>query len=72
MILKRPFLCDIGEDSALYVHCSGVPGDSIFIVTPYDSVTQRIVLKRPFIDDTGKDSFLHVHCSVLQGNSSCS
>ena len=27
MVLRRPFVGDTGEDSALRVHCSGLPGD---------------------------------------------
>ena len=54
MVLKRPFLNDTGEASALHLDCSGFPGDRTLI--QYDSLSENMVLKWLFIDDTGEAS----------------
>ena len=71
MVLKRPFISDTGQNSALHVLLSMSPGkQSSFSL--YDSFIQKMVLKRPFISDTGQDSALHVCCPCLLGGTALS
>ena len=52
MVLKRSFIGDIGDGSAVYIHCSSILGDRA--LSWYDSFSPEMVLKCPFIDDCGK------------------
>ena len=54
MVLKRPFICDAGEDLLLHVHCLGLLGDRA--LGQYGSFTQTMILKRPFVSDTREAS----------------
>ena len=57
MVLKRPFISDTEDDSALHIHYSGLQGDRA--LPSKDSFTQKMVLTRLFIDHTEED-FTHL------------
>ena len=46
MVLKSPFFSDTGEDPALHIHCSDLPGDRASI--------RKIALKGTLVSDTGE------------------
>ena len=58
MVCKRPFISDTGEESAVHIHCSSLPGGrasagSQSSLSKY-SCTQKMVLKSLFVRDTGE------------------
>ena len=59
MILKRPFISDTGEDSALYIQCSdAMEGKASASRQPYESVELYLKegLKKPYVSDTWEAS----------------
>ena len=49
--MKKAYISDTGKDSALHLHCSGLPADRASIW--YNSFTWKMVLERPLLVTMG-------------------
>ena len=65
MVLKRLFISDAGERSAVHLNCSGLPGDRAFEQIIF---SWKMVLKRQFIGETVEDSTLYIESPCLLGD----